>query len=137
MIEKELTVEARDEQLAVVQDFVQELLDSARVSLKAQMQISIAVEEIFVNISHYAYTPNIGSATIRIRITENPPELTLVFLDRGIPYDPTKAESPDLSLPADEREVGGLGIFMTKQLVDKVSYEYRDGQNILTLLRRL
>lgn len=137
MIEKELTVEARDEQLAVVQDFVQELLDSAGVSLKAQMQISIAVEEIFVNISHYAYTPNIGSATIRIRITENPPELTLVFLDRGIPYDPTKAESPDLSLPADEREVGGLGIFMTKQLVDKVSYEYRDGQNILTLLRRL
>lgn len=137
MIEKELTVEARDEQLAVVQDYVQELLDSAGVSLKAQMQISIAVEEIFVNISHYAYTPNIGSATIRIRITENPPELTLVFLDRGIPYDPTKAESPDLSLPADEREVGGLGIFMTKQLVDKVSYEYRDGQNILTLLRRL
>jgi anti-sigma regulatory factor (Ser/Thr protein kinase) len=137
MIEKELTVEARDEQLAVVQDFVQELLDSAGVSLKAQMQISIAVEEIFVNISHYAYTPNIGSATIRIRITENPPELMMIFRDRGIPYDPTKAESPDLSLPAAEREVGGLGIYMTKQLVDKVSYEYRDGQNILTLLRRL
>ena len=137
MIEKELTVEARDEQLAVVQDFVQELLDSAGVSLKAQMQISIAVEEIFVNISHYAYTPNIGSATIRIRITENPPELMMIFRDRGIPYDPTKAESPDLSLPAAEREVGGLGIYMTKQLVDKVSYEYHDGQNILTLLRRL
>jgi anti-sigma regulatory factor (Ser/Thr protein kinase) len=113
------------------------LLDSAGVSLKAQMQISIAVEEIFVNISHYAYTPNIGSATIRIRITENPPELMMIFRDRGIPYDPTKAESPDLSLPAAEREVGGLGIYMTKQLVDKVSYEYRDGQNILTLLRRL
>ena len=137
MIEKELTVEARDEQLAAVQNFVQELLDSAGVSVKEQMQISIAVEEIFVNISHYAYTPDVGYATIRVRITENPAELALTFLDRGVPYDPTKAQSPDLSLPASEREVGGLGIFMTKQLVDKICYEYRDGQNVLTLLRRL
>ena len=137
MIEKELTVEARDEQLAAVQNFVQELLDSAGVSVKEQMQISIAVEEIFVNISHYAYTPDVGYATIRVRITENPAELALTFLDRGVPYDPTKAQSPDLSLPASEREVGGLGIFMTKQLVDKICYEYRDGQNVLTLLRHL
>lgn len=137
MIRKELSVEARDEQLAEVQDFVQNLLESAGVPLKVQMQISVAVEEIFVNIAHYAYVLKNGPATVRVSITENPAQLALTFIDRGIPYDPTKAQTPDISLPAAKRRIGGLGIYLTKKLMDEVHYEYRNGQNILTLLKNL
>ena len=61
------------------------------------------------------------------------PVMTLVFADSGIPYDPLKKEDPDVTLPARERQIGGLGIFMTKRIMDETEYEYRDGKNILTL----
>ena len=105
--------------------------------MKAQMQIDVALEEIFINIANYAYQPGKGPATVRVDVTDNPLTVTITFVDHGIPYDPLAKDDPDVTLPADEREIGGLGIFMVKQSMDDVIYEYRDGHNILTIKKAL
>jgi uncharacterized protein (TIGR02172 family) len=133
----ELEIEAETENLTQVQTFVDERLEAAACPFKAQMEIDLAVEEIFVNIATYAYAPNRGKAVVKVEVSQDPVSVTITFLDHGIPYDPLSKEDPDVSLPAEEREIGGLGIFLTKQVMDQVAYEYRDGQNILTLKRTL
>ena len=133
----ELELEATVENLAEVQAFVDEHLEKADCTPKAQMQIGVAVEEIFVNIASYAYAPDKGKAKVRVEVSEDPVSVTITFVDRGIPYDPLERKDPDTRATAAEREIGGLGIFMTRKLMDDVSYEYRNGQNILTLKKRL
>ena len=103
--------------------------------MKAQMQIDIALEELFVNIAHYAYPDSTGEAVIRVGFTSEYVQITLS--DSGIPYDPLKKPDPDVTLNVQDRPIGGLGIFMTKQLMDDVVYEYEDGRNILTLKKRI
>ena len=129
--------EAAPGNLDAVQAFVEERLEAAGVPMKARMQLAIAIEEVFVNIAYYAYAPGTGEAAVRVEVSESPAAVTLSFADRGRPYDPLAKTDPDVTLGADEREIGGLGIFMTKKLTDGMSYEYRDGQNILTLTKRL
>ena len=133
----ELEIEALTENLLEVQSFVEERLNAADCPPKSGMQIGVAVEEIFVNIAHYAYAPEQGSATVRVEVPDSPVSVTITFIDHGVPYDPLARTDPDISLPAEEREIGGLGIFMTKKMMDDVAYEYRDGQNILTLKKIL
>ena len=133
----ELELEAADENLALVQAFVEERLETVGCPMKAQMQIGVAVEEIFVNIAHYAYAPGKGSAAVRVEVSEDPVTVTITFMDHGVPYDPLARTDPDVTLPTEKREIGGLGVFLTKQLMDDVTYEYRDGQNILTLKKNL
>lgn len=132
---KELDIEARTENLHDVLAFVDEELDKENCPPKVKVQIDIAVEEIFVNIAHYAYNPTIGTAKIRIGIEDG--QVTLSFVDQGIPYDPLAREDPDITLSAEEREIGGLGIFMVKKSMDDVQYEYKDGRNILTFRKTL
>ena len=133
----ELEIEAVTENLPEVQAFVEEHLEAADCPMKAQMQIGVAVEEIFVNIANYAYAPEKGTATVRVEFSEEPVTVTITFVDHGVPYDPLAKQDPDVKLSAEEREIGGLGIFMTKKMMDDVSYCYRDGHNILTLKKNL
>ena len=133
----ELEIEASVDALQKVIDFVNTHLEAVDCSPKVQMQMEVAVEEIFVNIANYAYAPGKGNATVRVEVSEEPLTVTITFMDRGIPYDPLKREDPDVTLSAEERAIGGLGIFMTKKIMDDISYEYRDGQNILTLKKAL
>lgn len=133
----ELELDAAAENLQELQTFVDERLEAANCPGKARMQIQLAVEEIFINIAHYAYAPEKGKATVRVEISEDPVTVTITFLDHGVPYDPLTREDPDLSLGAEEREVGGLGIFLTRRVMDDVAYEYKNGQNILTLKKKL
>ena len=133
----ELELEAVDENLAQVQTFVDERLEAADCPPKAQMQIGVAVEEIFVNIAHYAYAPDRGNAVVRVEVGDDPVMVSITFIDQGMPYDPLSRADPDVSLPVSERDVGGLGVFLTKQLMDDVTYSYRDGRNILTLKKKL
>ena len=125
------------ENLPEVQAFVQEHLERDDCPLKAQMQIDLAVEEIFINIASYAYTPQRGKASVRVMVSDDPVTVTLTFVDHGIPYDPLEKDDPDVTLSAEERQIGGLGIFMTKQVMDDIAYEYKDGENILTLKKNL
>ena len=134
---KELIIEAKDENLSKVIEFVEEQLESYDCPMKTVMQVDIAVEEIFVNIAHYAYNPSIGTAKVRAEVTEDPLQVTLTFVDNGVPYDPLAKEDPDITLSAEDRQIGGLGIFMVKKSMDDMSYEYKDGQNILTIKKIL
>ena len=97
------------------------------------MQIDIAIDELFGNIAHYAYNPKTGPATVRVEVTSAPISVVITFIDHGIQYDPLKKNDPDITLTSDEREIGGLGIFMVKKTMDEITYEYRDGQNILRI----
>ena len=133
----ELEIEAENENLPQVLSFIEEHLDKSGCSPKTGMQIAVAAEEIFVNIANYAYRPAVGKATVRVEVSEAPVSVAITFMDNGKPFDPTGKADPDLALSAEERPIGGLGIFMTKQLMDDVTYEYKDGRNILTLKKGL
>ena len=130
----ELTIEAAAENLNEVQTFLEERLSKTACPMKSRMQIGLAAEEVFINIASYAYAPGKGQATVRVGIGDG--DVRITFIDRGIPYDPLKKQDPDVTLSAEERNIGGLGVFLAKKLMDDVYYEYRDGQNILTLIKR-
>ena len=134
---KQLDVQAIDKNLPQVLAFVDEQLDAADCPKKIKIQIDMAVEEIFVNIAHYAYDPDIGTATVRVDVLGDPPSVDITFIDNGIPYDPLAKQDPNVKLPARERKIGGLGIFMVKKNMDDVKYEYIDGHNILTMKKGL
>jgi len=129
----ELTILASVENLEQVLAFVDAELEKMGSPPKAQMQIDVAVEELFVNIAHYAYAPETGSATIRVQPDEEKHSIAITFIDSGIPYNPLAKPDPDVTLSADERQIGGLGIFMVKKSMDGMRYEYRNGQNVLTI----
>ena len=133
----ELTVDAKDQNLEQVQEFVDGQLKALDCPQKAQMQIDVSVEEIFVNIAHYAYPAGEGKATLRVETSLAPKSVTITFFDRGIPYDPLSKPDPDITLSSEKRQIGGLGIYMVKKSVDDIRYEYRDGQNILTFTKNL
>ena len=97
------------------------------------MQIDVAIDELFTNIASYAYAPETGKATVRIETEEDPRAAVITFIDRGRPYNPLLAEEPDITLSAEERRIGGLGIFIARKTMDDMRYEYRDGQNILRI----
>lgn len=130
---KELTIAATVENIEVVTDFVNQQLELLECPMKAQMQIDITIDELFSNIAHYSYNPEVGQATVRVEVVENPLAVTITFIDNGIPYDPLAKEDPDLTLSAEERQIGGLGIYMVKKSMDEITYEYKDGQNILSI----
>ena len=134
---KELTIEAKTSNIEAVTDFVNEQLEALDCPMKAQMQIDIAIDELFSNIAHYAYNPEIGKATVRVEVTEDPLAVVITFIDNGVPYDPLAKEDPDTTLSAEEREIGGLGIYMVKKSMDDITYEYKDGQNILKIKKNL
>ena len=130
---KELTVDATVENIAIVTDFVNAQLEDLGCPVKVQMQIDIAIDELFGNIAHYAYAPGHGEATIRCGVGSSPKKITIQFEDAGVPFDPLAKKDADISLSADEREIGGLGILMVKKSMDHMEYERRDGKNILTI----
>ena len=134
---KELTVEAKIENIEAVTDFVNEQLEALDCPMKAQMQIDIAIDELFGNIAHYAYNPEIGKATVRVEVTQDPLAVVITFIDNGVPYDPLAKTDPDTTLSAEEREIGGLGIYMVKKSMDEITYDYKDGQNILKIKKRI
>ena len=130
----ELLVPAQIEYLDAVQAFIDARLTQADFPAKAKMKIAVAAEEIFVNIASYAYAPGGGDVRVLFEFTAAG-DAKLTFCDRGVPYDPLSREDPDVSLGAAARDVGGLGVYMVKKSMDDMRYTYRDGQNILTLIK--
>lgn len=127
----ELTVDAKIENLDPVIDFLDEHLEEWQCPMKIMTQINIAAEEIFVNIAHYAYGEGTGDAKITIECKNDSVEIT--FTDSGTPYNPLEREDPDVTLSAEERQIGGLGIYIVKKSMDSVNYEYTDGHNVFTM----
>ena len=137
MHKQEITVAAAVENLEAVTAFVDEYLEKIGCSPRSQMQLDIAVDELFSNIAYYAYQPGTGEVTVQVEVAEEPSCTVLTFIDSGIPYNPLSHADPNTMLPAEERETGGLGIYMVKKFMDAVSYAYEDGKNILTIKKKL
>ena len=133
----ELIVEAKLDNLAQVLQFVDSRLEEEDCPIGMQMKIDVAVEELFVNIASYAYAPGSGSATVRMEVEEDPKTVVITFVDCGVPYDPLAKEDPDVTLSINDREIGGLGIFMVKKSMDDMNYAYENGQNVLTIRKRI
>lgn len=133
---EKLTLPAVTENIEKVTDFVNGLLEAADCPPKAMMQIDVAIDELFGNIANYAYGSETGDATVGVEITEDR-TVIITFADSGVPYDPLQKPDPDVTLSAEEREIGGLGIFMVKKTMDDMVYEYAEGQNILSIKKNI
>ena len=131
----ELQLEAKRDNLSQLQEFLDTTLMELGCPMKLVIPLQIAAEEIYINIASYAYEGGEGSATILADKVDG--QVRLQFIDQGTPYDPLAREDPDVTLSAEERPIGGLGIYMVKKSMDDVTYEYRDGSNILTLWKRI
>ena len=132
LILNEARVDRLDEVLAFLDGFLEEM----DCPMKTQIQLEVAVEEIYVNIASYAYAPGTGPATLRIEAEEGP-SVAITFIDQGVPYDPLAKPDPDVTLSAEERQIGGLGIYMVKKSMDDMVYRREGDSNVLTLRKRL
>lgn len=133
---QEFHVDATVENIGKVTQFVDNQLEELGCPIKAQMQIDIAIDELFGNIAHYAYNPEVGPATVQVEVTDDPLAVIITFIDHGVPYDPLAKEDPDITLSIEERQSGGLGIYMVKKSMDEITYEYKNGQNILKIKKK-
>jgi len=132
-----ITVAAIPENLEQINAFIEGKLEEVQCMIKTQMQIIVAVEEIFVNIAHYAYENKTGDAHISMWLEEDPKTVAIEFRDNGVFFDPLAKSDPDVTLSASERQIGGLGIYMVKKSMDDVQYRRENGQNILTIRKKL
>lgn len=130
-IRRELEMEASCEKLDVLLTSLRTDMEQKGCPADKQTSLEICAEEIFVNIASYAYGQTTGKVHITEEVTDS--SIMLCFQDQGIPYDPLSKEDPDITLSAQERQIGGLGIYMVKNMMDDVSYEYKDGYNCLTM----
>ena len=130
---KELTAPATLENITAVTAFVDEQLEALDCPMKAQIQIDVAIDELFGNIAHYAYGDTTGDATVRFDFDEVTRTASLTFIDGGTPFDPLAKADPDVTLSSEERSIGGLGIFMVKKTMDSVKYRYENGFNTLII----
>ena len=133
--EKTLNIEATKDNLYKVMEFVDNFLEEKNCLPKAQTQIDLSVEEVFVNIANYAYKDSKGDC--EIIQSYNNGEYKITFKDNGIPFDPLAKADPDNTLSAEDRQIGGLGVFLVKKNMDEVTYKYEDNKNILTLKKKI
>lgn len=132
---KEITVDAVVENIDEVTDFVGFILDELDCPMKIRMKINIAIDELLANIAYYAYQEEHGRVTVRVEVLENPKAVSITFIDSGVPFNPLKKNDPDITLSAEDRKIGGLGIFMVKKNMDDVRYKYCDGMNQLQVIK--
>ena len=136
MFKQEITVAAAVENLGAVTAFVDRCMEELGCSMRSQVQIDVAVDELFSNIAYYAYPNGSGMAALRVEAA-GPDCVLLTFIDGGVPYNPLARPDPDTTLSAEERKIGGLGIYMVKKSMDEISYAYEDGKNVLRIKKKL
>ena len=130
-------MEASAENIQRITDFIDAELDRMGCSLKARTQIDIATDEIIANIASYAYSPGRGEVEVEIDFDAQNRTAVISFLDSGVDFNPLTKKNPDVTLPAEERKIGGLGIFLVRKTMDAMEYRREKGQNILTIRKRI
>lgn len=135
---KEIIVPANLDSIAIVTDFINAELETVNCSERDRIQIDVVVDEVFGNIAKYAYDQEEGDATLLVEVSDEPGAISITFIDHGKPYNPLdNHKTPDTTLKAKERKIGGLGVYMTKKIMDEVSYEYKDQCNRLTIRKMI
>ena len=131
------TFKAKTEALSDVLGFVDEMLEKYECPMKIQTAVCVAIEEVFVNVANYAYGGKEGDMTLGISFDDESRTITFRMTDKGVPFDPLKRDDPDITLSAEEREIGGLGIFIAKKTMDSISYAYENGENVLIMNKKI
>ena len=134
---RELTLPAVTGNLYPVLDFVAGMLEEIRFPPDEAARVTVALEEVFANVAMYAYAPDVGSVRVVCTLAKDPPSVSLTLMDRGRPFNPLLNQSPDTSLSLEDRKIGGLGVHIARSFMDSVAYRYEEGQNILTLTKRI
>ena len=131
------TFKADETLLNDVTDYVEEELEKAGFTYKDILRLKVCIEEVFINVAHYAYVETTGDVDIGIEHDEENNQVIFSFVDSGLRFNPLAKEDPDITLTAQERQIGGLGIFICKKIMDDIHYDYADGKNILTMTKKL
>lgn len=131
-----LTVPAKKEYINQLLDLLHQQLDRVSCPLKISLELELAVEEAFVNIATHAYVKEGGTATFDCEVEPDAGLVILRFTDQGLPFNPLGKKDPDTALSADQRPIGGLGIFLIKKTMDKCAYTYHQGANVFTLTKK-
>lgn len=133
-MEKELTLDAKFESIETLTSFVEEFLGSCGGSMKAVTQICVSLDEVVSNIVKFSRAE---SFSVKVALEQDSLVASITFIDNGIPYDPLKKADPDTTLSVEERNVGGLGIFLVKRMMDDVCYSREGDRNVLVLKKHL
>ena len=131
------TFPAKTEALPDILGFVDDMLEKYECPMKIQMAVCVAIEEVFVNVARYAYKEGEGNVTLGIGFDKESRTISFRMADKGVPFDPLQKPDPDITLSAEDREIGGLGIFITKKTMDSVEYVYENGENVLTMIKKI
>ena len=131
------TFPAKIDALSDVLGFVDRTLEDYGCPMKIQTAVCVAIEEVFVNSANYAYGDGEGNMTLGIDFNEETGEITFRMTDKGVPFDPLQKPDPDITLSAEEREIGGLGIFIAKKTMNAITYAYENGENVLTMIKKI
>ena len=129
------TYVAKNENLSQVLEFLENELTNHDCDMKIMISLSVAIEEIFVNVASYAYPNSTGNFEIGLDFIND--DVLIEIKDKGIEFNPLLKEDPDITLKAEDRSIGGLGIFMVKKTMDSIEYERKDGMNILSMKKRI
>ena len=132
LLDEELTLQNDLKQVEQLNSFVKEMMGRLNIEKPLSRQLQLAVEEAVVNVMEYAY-PTDKTGDVSVRMTSDGHRLKIIITDSGIPFNPTEAATADTTLSAEERPIGGLGIFLVRKLMDSINYERIDGKNVLTL----
>ncbi len=131
------TLKALPANFSAAQDKVRAFLEPYPCSMRTLLELDMLIEEVFINIAHYAYTDGEGDATIILSLNDSKDTLRMTFCDKGIPYNPLLKESPDITSDANSRAIGGLGIFLVQKYADDLSYEHKDNENRFTIYKKI
>lgn len=132
-----LVINNRVEEMAQLEPFIEEVSENFGIAPETVFQLNLALDEALANSVNYAYA-NGEEGEIILEASKENQDVVFRLIDEGVPFDPTQeGEAPDVSSAAEARPVGGLGIFLIKQMMDEVSYERKDGQNILKMIKRI
>ena len=136
ILERQLTLPNDIKTIPQLSEFIEVIGEELEMEMSMIMSLNLALEEAVVNVMDYAYAPG-TTGEVCIEAIGNKSQIEFILSDSGIPFDPTKKAEVDTTLSAEERPIGGLGIHLVREIMDAVSYEYKDNKNILTLSKKI
>jgi len=132
---KKITLPALIESVTRITEFSETEMEMHECPMKVIVQMNIAIDEIVSNVVNYAYGDEKGDVSVSLDFLDSPRAVRMTFRDKGNPYNPLKNADPDITLSAEERNIGGLGIFIVKKNMDSMEYAFEDGENVLTITK--
>ena len=132
-----ITLPATVENIGKITAFVEGRMEEKDCPLKQIMQVSMAVDEVMANVAMYAYAPGTGDVTVAVDFDDGSRTVSITFIDRGVAFDPLAKEDPDVTLPAEQRKIGGLGILLVKKTMDDVAYRREGDKNVLCIKKKV